>query len=301
MASSLILACTGLALGQGRGNPAPTPSPLDEGGKGMEDRSRTNDRFEAMRRDPEIKDTADQTRLKLRKDLEPLYRKPTKAEMGSVAPLAEDVDRYKDILKKPNTGIVKLVPDAGCPDAVPVVSAAGECLKYTMPGNGSSYSFRTKNYRIARLSDLTLLSNRFATKGFMSQGILVDLGDVPIESVSLTTEGVQYLRDFQPATDINKAAKIDNDYLKGVQNGNFLYKRVVPVKENSTLLLRSIAYKGHSMRSHQTLTYDEFEFDERSDVLIAFRVVRRDADGAVTVVWRQIEEKKAPTMATIAK
>lgn len=289
-----VLICTASVAGQRRGATPPAPAPLD-------DKTLTNDRFESIRREPEIRENADQIRLKLRKDLEPLYRKPTKAESELVAVAPEDLEKFKDLLKKPKTGIVKLMPDAGCPDSVPVVSAVGDCLKYTMPGNGSSYSFRIKNYRISRLSDVTLQANRFATKGFMTQGILVDIGDVPLESVSLTTAGVPYLRAFQPATEVQQAAKIDNDFLKGVQVGSFLYKRTAPVKESSTILLRSVAYKGNSMRSHQTLTYDEFEFDERSDVIVAFRVIRRDADGAVTIVWREIEEKKPPMMTAPGK
>lgn len=289
-----VLICTASVAGQRRGATPPAPAPLD-------DKALTNDRFESIRREPEIRENADQIRLKLRRDLEPLYRKPTKAESELVAVAPEDLEKFKDLLKKPKTGIVKLMPDAGCPDSIPVVSAVGDCLKYTMPGNGSSYSFRIKNYRISRLSDLTLQANRFATKGFMTQGILVDIGDVRLESVSLMTAGVPYLKSFQPATEVQQAAKIDNDFLKGVQDGDFLYKRTAPVKENSTILLRSVAYKGNSMRSHQTLTYDEFEFDERSDVIVAFRVIRRDADGAVTIVWREIEEKKSPMMTAPGK
>lgn len=292
----MVIAATVSASGQGRGNPTSTPDPLDIN-RNIEERNRTNDRFESMRREPEIRAGSDEVRLKLKKDLEPLYRKPTKAEMALVAPGAEDIERHKIFLKLPKTGIVKLIPDAGCPDSIPVVSASSECLKYTMPGNGSSYSFRIENYRISRLSDITLLGNRFGTKGFMTQGVLVDIGDVPVESVSLSTSGAAYLGAFQPSTDVQQAAKADNDFLKGVQEGAFLYKRTVPVKENTTILLRSVAYKGRSMRSHETLTYDEFEFDRRSDITVAFRVVRRDGDGSVTLIWREIANNKPPTMA----
>jgi hypothetical protein len=50
----------------------------------------------------------------------------------------------------------------------------------------------------------------------------------------------------------------------------FRYQRTVPVKENSTYLLRSIGYRS-------------------SDVLVAFRLVRQDLDGSVIIAWKLLK------------
>ncbi len=287
--------CVTAVTAQGRTPQTAPPDPLQVN-RNIDDKSRTSDRFESMRRKPEINATMDEERLKVKKELEPLYRKPTKPELALLAPAAEDTEKFRAFLKQNDTGIVRLVPDAACPKDLPLVSATAECMRYTMPGNGSSYSFRTRSYRISRLADITYLPNRFATKGFMAQGILVDIGDVPIESVTLATPGIPYLSSFTPAADVQNAARIDNDFLKGVTDGGFSYRRAVQLKENTTIVLRSAAYKGPSPRTYANVTYDEFEFDHRSDVIVVLRVVRVDADKSATIVWRLLEEKKPPSM-----
>jgi hypothetical protein len=70
----------------------------------------------------------------------------------------------------------------------------------------------------------------------------------------------------------------------------------LPVADNTTYALRSIAYQGTIMRSIQTLTYNELDVDKRRDVIVVFRVVKRDADGSVTILWKELSNKNAPKL-----
>lgn len=81
-------------------------------------------------------------------------------------------------------------------------------------------------------------------------GMLSLLGDVPLESVNLETPAAQALA--MPPT-------------KSARNRSQL-----PLKPNSTYLLRS---------------FD----DSRSDVLVAFRVVRVDTDGSAIILWKLLK------------
>jgi len=52
----------------------------------------------------------------------------------------------------------------------------------------------------------------------------------------------------------------------------------LPVKVNTTYLLRSINYVA-------------------SDVLVAFRVVRKDSDGSIIIIWKLLKNYPRPKLA----
>lgn len=230
----------------------------------------------------------------LQRDVELIYRKPAKKELKLVEPRRELFDNYAGFLRQSNTGLTKLIADKGCSENMKVVVATDDCLKYTMPGAGSSFSFRTKTYRIPRLADLTFTDKSFQATGNLLHGILVNVGNVPLENVNLQTKGLKYLTDFQPEPDFEKGKVIGAKLVEGIENDGFLYRRGLFIVENTTFVLRSIAYGGKSFRSIAGITYNEFDFDKRKDIIIAFRIVEKDAEGNVTILWRQLQEKVSP-------
>ena len=222
-----------------------------------------------------------------------IYRNPTQKESELLAPGKEDFETYSQILRRSDTGLLKLIGDKGCAENTKVFDVSEDCLKYSMPGAGSSYSFRAENYRIDSLADLTYINNSFQSLGIMSHGILVDVGDVPLEQISLQTKGLKYLTDFQTATDFEEVKKNDRQFLEGIKKDGFVYSRALFAKENTTYVLRSIAYRGNSYRAFQGYVYDELAFDSRKDMTVAFRIVRRDAE-SVTIIWKVLDSKKSP-------
>ena len=225
-----------------------------------------------------------------------IYRKPTEKELMAIAPQSGIGNRYHDFLAKENTGIFRLVADHNCSENTKVISVSDDCLKYTMPGSGNSYSFRVGTYRVRDLADLTYADNRLLISGMMMQGILVGLGDVPVEDVSLQSKGLKYLTDFQPVTDFENARAVDGKIVTGVEQDGFYYRRSLPAKENETYALRAIAYRGKLFRSVRGIPYNEFDFDKRRDVIVAFRIVFRDADDSLTIVWKQLSSADAPKL-----
>lgn len=232
----------------------------------------------------------------MEKLIRPLYRKPSGKELKTVAPGADLFNKYSEFLRQENTGLTKLVEDKGCAENTKVVVVSDDCLKYTMPGAGSSFSFRTENYRLSRLADVTFTDNSFQAGGIFVHGIFVNIGDVPIEKVTPETEGLKYLTDFEPETDYEKSKEIDRQLTTGIRHGNFLYRRGLYIVENTTFVLRSIAYNGKYMRSASGVTYNELDFDKRKDVIVAFRIVRKDSDGSVTILWKKLRENDSPKL-----
>jgi hypothetical protein len=177
-----------------------------------------------------------------------------------------------------------------------VVVATERCLAFKMPGAGAAYSFRTESYRLPRLADVILIDGVFRTGGVYQQVIMAEIGDVAIDDVTLDSYGLKYLVGLKPVRDSDEFMRFDGEIQKGIEANGFLYRKGHLVKENSTFILRSIAYRGIFMRSVDGISYDELEFDKRRDVIVVFRVVDTDAAGNVTIAWKRLKDTEAPKL-----
>jgi len=234
--------------------------------------------------------------LLVQKYAQPLYRKPTESELESVAPDPNIRGKFKAFLQRKNTGIFRLVRDAGCGENDRVIVATEECLKYTMPGGGNSFSFRTASYRIRHLADVMLAGENFYIPGIMMHGLMTNLGDLAIDKVSLQTPGVGFLTEFKPAVEFERAKAIEDVVSLGLERDGFIYARVNTVQVNSTYAMRVVAYDGTVNRAVPGAQYNEMDFDRRRDMIVAFRVVAKDADGSVTVVWIELSDVDSPKL-----
>lgn len=226
----------------------------------------------------------------------PIYRKPTDKELAAVLPAASILQKYSAFLSRANGGIFRLLADAGCAVNDRVISAKEECIKYSMPGAGNSYSFRTENYRISRLADISLKQGKLGITGVFMHGMMTKIGDVPLESVTLVSAGVDYLVGFKPSTNADEVAETDERLKKGEQHNGLQFAKEFDVDVNSTYVLRAIAYRGKVVRSLGGVSYNELDFDKRKDVIVAFRVVEKGDDGSVTIIWKQLAETDSPKL-----
>lgn len=224
----------------------------------------------------------------------PLYRKPTSKELLEVAPSGELLSKYGVLLQKPNTGIFKLVPDTGCAPNLRVVSAREDCLKYSMPGAANSYSFRTENYRIRHLADITFDGDELRITGVFMHGMMSKIGDVALEEVTMTTPGLKFITDFKPSTNSDDVILIEESLAKGIEIKGFRYSKTVAAEANATYAFRGVAYRGKVVRSADGVMYNELEYDKREDVIVAFRIVERSIDGSITIVWKRLAEYESP-------
>ncbi len=272
--------------------PSPTPNLAAEKRERMNQINTTSRRFEVSR-GTSLYGFTRRGSVYYYDTIRNFYRKPTRDEAEILETDPEDLTRYASFLKTGKSGIVKLFQDTGCSDYSIIVDASEECLRFSMPGAGASFSFRTGNYRIWRLSDLTYFGEEFQSLGVLLHGIIVNIGDVPIENVTLKTEGLSFLVSFQPADEFHKAKQIDQDFVKGVEADGFHYARSAVLEENRTFVMRSIAYRGTVFRVFQGITYNELDFDTRKDIFVAFRIVRRDGE-SVTIVWKELARKDSP-------
>lgn len=228
--------------------------------------------------------------------LEPLYRRSTDDERAMMAGEEADQAAFSQFLRGKHTGMFKLIADRGCADNPKVVNASANCARYTMPGAGSGYSFRFEDYRMHHISDIVFRKGRLESLGVLDHGIMVNLGDVPIDTVNEKTEGVEYLAKIKPSKDMEEAGAFANKLTKGIKKNGRLYASVLPIKEGNTYVIRSIAYDGEAIRKLGKYAYNEMDVDTRRDVLVVFRVVRIKNGDEATIVWKRLDDGKSPKL-----
>jgi hypothetical protein len=199
-------------------------------------------------------------------DIESLRAQIKLREAVLLAPPKEDRKAHAEFLAQPGTGLVRLLPREKWNS------------KLSTSGDGAFYSFSLRAQEYGRATDIGLeqdyLSVGFAGASF---GFMTNLGDVPIELVSGETEGVRYMASFHPPSPEPDARKAQRQFDDGLQSDQWTYKDRMPINVGSTYALRSVNY-------------------EASDVLVAFRVLRKDTDGSVVLLWKMLQEFPKPTL-----
>lgn len=231
--------------------------------------------------------------VRLQSIIGPLYRKPNTKETAALAPDPAFVQQYSSLLRSSGTGIVLLAPDSGCANSDRVVNVSDDCLKFQFPGAGNSFSFRTEGYRLRHLADITYVNDKLRITGIFMHGIAVDLGDVPIETASDSTEGMHFLTSFEPSTSSEDVAVVDANLTRGVKPGTFVYSKELEPAVGRTYAIRAVAYRGKVVRSAGGIRYNELDYDKRRDVTVVFRVLDI-GDHGITLVWRKLADREPP-------
>ncbi len=219
-------------------------------------------------------------------------RRISKQQKIRLAPAQSDLSRYAEFLQKPRTGLIKLFSDVGCEENTNVVRADDVCLQW-IPNSGF-YSFREKAYKSDFLADIRLKNGMLVSDGFLAQSILVNLGDVDLETVSSSSNGLKFLNEFQPAAESKAALTQVEQMIKGIRADNFIYRKSLPAIVNATYALRVTAYRGNFLKSYRGQLFNILAGDKRIDATIAFRILGKNDDGSLTLLWKELSRKDAP-------
>jgi hypothetical protein len=228
----------------------------------------------------------------LKREALPFKASLKKQQRLRLAPDQRLAGQYADFLSQPGTGLIKLYSDMGCEENSYVLRVDAGCLDW-IP-NSAFYSFREKEHTTDYLSDLTYKNGFFVTDGILSQGLLAVIGDVPLAGVSLSTGGIKFLTDYQPPVHAREAFRQFIEIGRGLKAGGYEYRKAVRAMENMTYALRVIAYRGKFFSAHRGRVFDALYGDERTDIILAFRVLEKNEDGSVTLLWKEINRQKSP-------
>jgi len=195
----------------------------------------------------------------LAKEFESLLQRMRAMETRLLAAPDEDRVTYAKFLEQPDTGLIRLLPREKYDG------------KLEIRGGGAYYSFQRLTQAYGYGSDITLNEGKFST-GFAGSplGFYVMLEDVPLESLTLDHPAAKFMAEYKtPRTQDTYNAERQRAS-QGIQEGEFVFKTSMPANAGMTYLLRSIDY-------------------DNSDLLVAFRVLRKDADGSVVLLWKKLK------------
>jgi hypothetical protein len=208
----------------------------------------------------------------------------TADEKKLLAPSTAIHEQFASFLRLPDTGLIRLYPWVRWRRVVSVADL-GDGRSPEFNFHASVYSFTKSRhgsglngYVDPRLGWAELkLGDAKLFAGFTGEslGVLVSLGDTPLESVSPATEGVVGLTNITPPADYLEATALSRRNRAGFELDKFSYGSSLPVAANTTYVLRSTS-------------------NRRADLLVAFRVLQVDSDGSVTVLWRKLKSYPKP-------
>jgi hypothetical protein len=204
----------------------------------------------------------------------------------------DDKKNYGAFLNQSNVGLIKLFSELKCPKDLKEIETVDPCALTVFPGQGTSYSFRTKNYQFGEISDIKISQGKFITNGINTLGLIASIGDVALDTVTVENENVAALVKFAPASKIDDVLVQESQIDKGIKLGDLTFNKSLSVKENTTYLLRSVAYQVDLGKYMPALLLT----DKREDVLVVFRVVKEKRDGSVILLWKKLQTKTAPKL-----
>ncbi len=191
-----------------------------------------------------------------------------------LAPSEEDRAPYAEFLSQPDTGLIRLLPGE--------VYDSEEYRKKnktpTIRGAGAYYSFTHLTHEYGYGSDLGLGSG-YLSVGFAGAdyGLLVNVGDLPLGQIMLEHPSVRFLEAHTPPANLPNARTEQRQSGKGFTVDDLRYQGRLPVEVKSTYILRSIGYST-------------------ADVLVAFKVIRKDTDGSVIILWKLLRKYPVPEL-----
>ncbi|HSB10926.1 MAG TPA: hypothetical protein VLM38_15675 [Blastocatellia bacterium] len=205
-----------------------------------------------------------QDRAALEKEIEALREQLKQKETEFLAPSAGDRAAFADFLSQPDTGLARVMPREKYRE------------KLSVREGGAYYSFTRLSNSYNDDPQIGLEQNTLRT-GFAGAdfGFLTSLGDVPLETVGLNSEGVSFLAEFVAPLAEPGAREQQRKTNAGFAAADHNYRASLPAVLNHTYVTRSISY-------------------DRFDVLVAFRIVRRDTDGSLILLWKKLKEFPTP-------
>lgn len=220
------------------------------------------------------------------------------AARKKLGPTKEERREYKDFLSQSKSGLFRIASSTACRPGARISSSEGKCLNLVLPGIGIAYSFRSAGHTYDQYSDLRRYEDEFVLPGTFVLGMIASLGDQPIQSLTKESDLVKDIAGFTAATDVENVARQDKELLAGIQIGSLSYKKSTPIIEDTTYILRSVAYRVKlvNLPKGERSASPIINEDKRHDVIVIFRIVKKDPDGGILLLWRELFRKQAPQL-----
>lgn len=218
--------------------------------------------------------------------------------------LAYDVDlqekqNHRKLLSMPDTGIFRVLPYQAYLRPLNTIdnrSQKNVIERYPFPVLGKSKGNFKPNL------PLHIVKGKFQLlSGGIDYGFIAEIGDVPLEDLDANLQTVDAKKrdiivNYQPPNRLSELFTQKRKVIIGKhKNSN------VDAKLNNTYLVRNLQFqlpeiiaKNQIISRKQRRYIDQLLQMQSSDVIVAFKPVRRHSDGSYTVIWRVLQQLKDP-------
>jgi len=210
-----------------------------------------------------------QSREEVLKEIQAKRAELAALEKTFLSPADSDREAFPGFLGAADTGMIRLLPREKYDE-----NATKDNKALSIRGGGAYYSFVRSTHEYGYGSDVSLESGMFSV-GFAGAdyGMLLNVGDVALDRIS-ESPATRALLEYAPPVQEAKVRLEHQRLWEGIDLSGFTFKSRMSARVNNTYLLRAISV-------------------ERSDIAVAFRVVRQDADGSVILLFKVL--KRFPT------
>ena len=226
-------------------------------------------------------------------------RKMTEAQKKLLSPSPETQNNFATFLRDSNTGLFRLLPAGKYEFNHTVAAHRDPDTEMPLLGGGAYYSFTERTHKFGPWSDIHLTNNRLivgpTTKAV---GIMTNLGDVPLGSVDINIPGLGFIARLAAPKTYSDLADLHRRAVQGFEENGFEFGSVITTTPDVTYALRSISYKKDGYLVNPNEPYTRLDISrlgyDGSDILIAFRIVARNEDGSLEILWRRLQRYQNP-------
>jgi len=144
-------------------------------------------------------------------------------------------------------------------------------------GGGSYYSFTKNSHDYQHIAQIGLEQNNLKV-GFAgaNYGFIADLGEISLAEISKETIEVNFLVNYKPPTN-EPEVRLEQRKAHEYNTDGITYKSNLPAVVGHAYVLRAISFS-------------------EADVLVAFKIHRKDTDGSLIIFWKLIENFAMPRL-----
>lgn len=200
-------------------------------------------------------------------------------------PPAEYIRDYHEYAMSDIRGLARIFPDKNCGRGGTVTLAELErCADVpTKTAGGSLYNFRAPGIRNLRALGWLLHyeNGKFDIGNDLVQGVIADIGDVDLETITLDHKAFEFLSGYDAKQKRKSILEQKKVLAEGIQKNGFTFTNSVDVKKGSTYALRTLIYRyAEAGGKVPQRGFDQY---------VVFKVVGIENDGSVIIIWKELK------------
>lgn len=214
----------------------------------------------------------------------------------------QEPQTYAKFLELPRTGIFRVLQSSAYQRQLNTLR------NRLQPSVSQRYPFPSLDFNHSLALQLNGEHFQLVPQG-LDYGFMVNIGNVPLEKLDEKLQVVasptrEIMLNYRSPQEINALQTEKRRFLTG-KDQNWQYSPAVlanaKAELNHTYIVRSLHFQlPEAILQSQTMSPEQLENITSSDIILAFRPVRRRRDGSYTVLWRVLKQLPAPQITKLS-